>query len=154
MIKMSVTWPRTFFWMLAQILSKTISQSRLAVPTTSSDGTWLAPHSSWNGTTQPFPGSITAHQFQKFLARNRGRYSQRVGLFRYRDSQFRPSSYHLHDHDFYILAQDSGTFNNDKVTLSLSFKTDNPGVWLLHCHIGWHTSSDLPLRSLSATWKS
>jgi hypothetical protein len=24
--------------------------------------------------------------------------------------------------------------------LQIAFLTDNPGVWLLHCHIGWHTS--------------
>jgi L-ascorbate oxidase len=25
----------------------------------------------------------------------------------------------------------------------LAFYTDNPGVWLLHCHIGWHVSEGL-----------
>jgi hypothetical protein len=24
--------------------------------------------------------------------------------------------------------------------LVIAFQTDNPGVWLMHCHIGWHTS--------------
>ncbi len=24
--------------------------------------------------------------------------------------------------------------------LVIAFKTDNPGAWLLHCHIGWHAS--------------
>lgn len=24
--------------------------------------------------------------------------------------------------------------------LVIAFKTDNPGAWLAHCHIGWHTS--------------
>jgi hypothetical protein len=23
--------------------------------------------------------------------------------------------------------------------LVIAFKTDNPGAWLMHCHIGWHT---------------
>jgi hypothetical protein len=30
--------------------------------------------------------------------------------------------------------------------LVLGFYTDNPGVWLLHCHIGWHTSEGLALQ--------
>lgn len=25
----------------------------------------------------------------------------------------------------------------------LAFKTDNPGTWLLHCHIAWHVSGGL-----------
>ncbi len=27
--------------------------------------------------------------------------------------------------------------------LALAFKPDNPGSWLLHCHIAWHASSGL-----------
>jgi FtsP/CotA-like multicopper oxidase with cupredoxin domain len=59
---------------------------------------------------------------------------------------------HLHGHDFYILAQGSGDFSDDMVNLSnpprrdtamlpgqgylaIAFKTDNPGAWLMHCHI-------------------
>lgn len=64
---------------------------------------------------------------------------------------------HLHGHDFYVLAQDTGTYNSS-VALNLSnpprrdtamlpasgflvlaWETDNPGAWLMHCHIGWHT---------------
>lgn len=30
--------------------------------------------------------------------------------------------------------------------LVLGFYTDNPGVWLAHCHIGWHTSQGLALQ--------
>lgn len=64
---------------------------------------------------------------------------------------------HLHGHDFYVLAQDTGTFNSS-VSLNLdnpprrdtamlpasgylvlAWQTDNPGAWLMHCHIGWHT---------------
>ncbi|KAL8747014.1 MAG: hypothetical protein Q9190_001054 [Brigantiaea leucoxantha] len=32
--------------------------------------------------------------------------------------------------------------------VALAFKTDNPGVWLLHCHIAWHVSSGLALQIL------
>lgn len=71
---------------------------------------------------------------------------------------------HLHGHDFYVLAQGEGTYSSD-VTLNLdnpprrdvamlppsgylvmAWETDNPGVWLLHCHIGWHTSEGFALQ--------
>lgn len=74
---------------------------------------------------------------------------------------------HLHGHDFAILAQEhkpydpkhlsDGTFNynnpprRDVVLLprdgyvAIGFKTDNPGVWIFHCHIAWHASSGLGL---------
>lgn len=32
--------------------------------------------------------------------------------------------------------------------LALAFKPDNPGSWLLHCHIAWHASSGLALQIL------
>lgn len=69
-----------------------------------------------------------------------------------------PHPIHLHGHDFFILAQGTGTYSSD-ITLNTSnpprrdtamlpasgylvmaWETDNPGVWLMHCHIGWHTS--------------
>jgi len=30
--------------------------------------------------------------------------------------------------------------------LVIAFLTDNPGAWLMHCHIGWHTSEGLALQ--------
>jgi hypothetical protein len=30
--------------------------------------------------------------------------------------------------------------------LALAFKPDNPGAWLMHCHIAWHASSGLALQ--------
>ena len=75
-----------------------------------------------------------------------------------------PHPIHLHGHDFLVLAQGSGTFS-DSVTLNtnnpprrdtamlpasgylaLAFETDNPGAWLMHCHIGWHTSEGFSLQ--------
>ncbi|ORX97387.1 multicopper oxidase-domain-containing protein [Clohesyomyces aquaticus] len=76
---------------------------------------------------------------------------------------------HLHGHDFAILAQSSNPW--DPVTgpnsfqpinatrrdvaglpnggyLAIAFKPDNPGAWLLHCHIAWHASSGLALQIL------
>lgn len=30
--------------------------------------------------------------------------------------------------------------------LVIAFETDNPGAWLMHCHIGWHTSEGFALQ--------
>lgn len=72
---------------------------------------------------------------------------------------------HLHGHDFFVLAWGTGTYasaaptidytnppRRDVATLPadgylvLGFPADNPGVWLMHCHIGWHTSEGLALQ--------
>ncbi|GAB7354000.1 hypothetical protein MBLNU459_g4593t2 [Dothideomycetes sp. NU459] len=74
---------------------------------------------------------------------------------------------HLHGHDFVILAQDNSTFNETRDIpnfnfnnpprrdvallysegyLALAFKPDNPGVWLVHCHIAFHAASGLALQ--------
>ncbi|KAK6209439.1 hypothetical protein LQW54_006292 [Pestalotiopsis sp. IQ-011] len=68
-------------------------------------------------------------------------------------------------HDFFVLAQGAGAFlpgitalntknppRRDTITLTgngylvIAFKTDNPGSWLLHCHIDWHASQGLALQ--------
>ena len=78
-----------------------------------------------------------------------------------------PHPIHLHGFDFYVLAQGTGTYSSDSVTLNLdnpprrdvamlpasgylvlAFQTDNPGAWLMHCHIGWHTSEGFALQFL------
>lgn len=75
-----------------------------------------------------------------------------------------PHPIHLHGHDFVVLAQGSGTYSSS-VSLNLdnparrdtamlpasgylvlAFETDNPGAWLMHCHIGWHTSEGFALQ--------
>ena len=73
---------------------------------------------------------------------------------------------HLHGHDFYIVAQGAGTFNSSVALntvnpprrdtaslvadgyLVIAWPTDNPGVWLAHCHIGTHTEQGLALQFL------
>jgi len=74
---------------------------------------------------------------------------------------------HLHGHDFYLIAQGTGTFNASTVNatwtnpprrdvamlpaaghLVIAFETDNPGIWLLHCHIAWHVSGGFLLQFL------
>ncbi|KAI1284079.1 multicopper oxidase [Xylaria sp. FL0933] len=73
--------------------------------------------------------------------------------------------FHLHGHDFFILGQEPmATFSEDSPLnlsnpprrdvamlpatgyLAIAFQNDNPGVWLAHCHIGWHTSQGFALQ--------
>lgn len=81
---------------------------------------------------------------------------------------------HLHGHDFSVLGQGDGLFTADLVdTLNfdnpirrdtamlrgaaspaatsggytvIGFETDNPGAWLMHCHIAWHVDGGLALQ--------
>ncbi|PQE09705.1 putative Laccase-2 protein [Rutstroemia sp. NJR-2017a BBW] len=71
---------------------------------------------------------------------------------------------HLHGHDFWTLAQGTGTYTSttplklinpprrDVMTLPaagylvIAFKIDNPGSWLMHCHIAWHASEGLAVQ--------
>ncbi|KAF7558395.1 hypothetical protein G7046_g5765 [Stylonectria norvegica] len=71
---------------------------------------------------------------------------------------------HLHGFDYHILAQGTGLYHpgcplslknparRDTALLPargylvLAFYTDNPGVWLMHCHIGWHVSEGFALQ--------
>ena len=78
-----------------------------------------------------------------------------------------PHPLHLHGHDFLILGTGSGTFNAATMTKNLNFinpvrrdvaqmpasgwiviafETNNPGCWLLHCHIAWHVSQGLAVQ--------
>lgn len=72
---------------------------------------------------------------------------------------------HLHGHDFFVVAQGWGAYDSGRVELNLqnpprrdtailngagylvlAFQTDNPGAWLMHCHIGWHTTEGFGLQ--------
>lgn len=71
---------------------------------------------------------------------------------------------HLHGHDFFVLASGPGSYDSSVALnlvnpprrdtanmpsagfLVLAFETDNPGTWLMHCHIGWHTSMGFALQ--------
>lgn len=77
-----------------------------------------------------------------------------------------PHPIHLHGHDFFVIAQGTGTYSSSDDTsltnpprrdvamlpasgyLAIAFKTDNPGAWLMHCHIGWHTSEGFAIQFL------
>lgn len=76
---------------------------------------------------------------------------------------------HLHGHDMYVLGTGSGQFSVDanlgqlKFTnpprrdvaflpgggwLVIAYPTDNPGAWLMHCHIAFHVSMGLSTQFL------
>ncbi|KAF2708169.1 multicopper oxidase [Pleomassaria siparia CBS 279.74] len=76
---------------------------------------------------------------------------------------------HLHGHDFAIIGQGTTTYDPDTSPstfildnpprrdvamlpsggyLAIAFKPDNPGAWILHCHIAWHAGSGLALQVL------
>jgi FtsP/CotA-like multicopper oxidase with cupredoxin domain len=76
-----------------------------------------------------------------------------------------PHPIHLHGHDYYIVGRGAGTwdgsttglnFNNptrrDTAVLPaggymlIAFPADNPGMWIMHCHIAWHASQGLSLQ--------
>jgi FtsP/CotA-like multicopper oxidase with cupredoxin domain len=76
-----------------------------------------------------------------------------------------PHPIHLHGHDFWQVAVGSGSgigaslnLNNptrrDTITvpatgfLIIAFISDNPGVWLMHCHIPFHISGGLGVQFL------
>ncbi|KAI8932752.1 hypothetical protein NX059_010242 [Plenodomus lindquistii] len=79
-----------------------------------------------------------------------------------------PHPIHLHGHDFYVLdsqasAQWSGDISRLKTDnpirrdtaslpaggyLVLAFESDNPGAWLMHCHIPFHIAAGLGVQFL------
>ncbi|RAO69778.1 uncharacterized protein BHQ10_005790 [Talaromyces amestolkiae] len=82
-------------------------------------------------------------------------------------SNQQPHPMHMHGHDFFVLGQGDGTFDATTADLSytnpprrdvvmlpadgyvvIAFYTDNPGVWLMHCHIAWHTTEGLAIQIL------
>ena len=38
--------------------------------------------------------------------------------------------------------------------LVVAFETDNPGAWLMHCHIGWHVSMGFALQIIEGDIKT
>lgn len=75
-----------------------------------------------------------------------------------------PHPFHLHGHTFWVMSVGPGAFTGPTDGLSpinpmrrdtviipsnghlvMRIRTDNPGVWTLHCHIGWHMATGLLL---------
>jgi FtsP/CotA-like multicopper oxidase with cupredoxin domain len=82
-----------------------------------------------------------------------------------------PHPIHLHGHDFFVLGSGTGQFDASTQTSDLNFDTpprrdtttlpaggwlviafsaNNPGAWLMHCHIAWHISEGLGVQFLEA----
>lgn len=75
---------------------------------------------------------------------------------------------HLHGHDFYVLGSAANRTWDGNVTslrfsnptrrdtvmlpslgyLVLAFESDNPGIWLMHCHVPFHVSAGFALQFL------
>jgi FtsP/CotA-like multicopper oxidase with cupredoxin domain len=73
---------------------------------------------------------------------------------------------HLHGHDFSVLGSGGGTFDpstldglnfvnparRDVVMMpqagwvAIAFEADNPGAWLMHCHIAWHVAQGVAVQ--------
>lgn len=76
---------------------------------------------------------------------------------------------HMHGHDFWILAQGHGPWDGTTDSfqtvnpprhdtsilptqghLAIAFRLDNPGAWLVHCHIVWHAGQGLALEMIES----
>lgn len=79
---------------------------------------------------------------------------------------------HLHGHNFMVLAQGHGPFDADAIRplltnparrdtadvpiggwIWIAFQVDNPGAWVLHCHIQFHSSDGIALQFLEQASK-
>jgi len=69
-----------------------------------------------------------------------------------------PHPFHLHGHAFYVIQsagntsvpnyinpprRDTVSLGQFKSNVTIRFLSDNPGPWLLHCHINWHLQRGL-----------
>ncbi|KAL3421060.1 multicopper oxidase [Phlyctema vagabunda] len=82
-----------------------------------------------------------------------------------------PHPIHLHGHDFYVLGTGIGQYGQNvdasKLNyvnptrrdvamlpaggwLAMAFQADNPGAWLMHCHIAWHAGEGLAAQFLES----
>ncbi|XVF24190.1 hypothetical protein REPUB_Repub13aG0106200 [Reevesia pubescens] len=96
------------------------------------------------------------------------KYGSRVQIVIQDTSIFTPENHpiHLHGYDFYIIAEGFGNFNPKKDTSKFNlvdpplrntvavpangwavirFVADNPGVWLMHCHLDVHITWGLAM---------
>ncbi|KAL1644911.1 hypothetical protein SLS58_003982 [Diplodia intermedia] len=87
-----------------------------------------------------------------------------------------PHPIHLHGHDFFILGTGAGRYypgaplrlknpsRRDTVLMPgagyvvVAWKVDNPGAWLMHCHVGWHNAMGFAMQivemqdKIAGTW--
>jgi hypothetical protein len=72
-------------------------------------------------------------------------------------------------HDFFVLGSGAGVFDSSTASLNfanpprrdtsilpglgwllIAFPANNPGIWLMHCHIAWHISEGLGVQFIEA----
>ncbi|KAK4628929.1 Laccase-3 [Fulvia fulva] len=81
-----------------------------------------------------------------------------------------PHPIHLHGHDFYVLGwgttgwtdDDAAGLNYDSPIrrdvamlptngwVAIAFQTNNPGAWIMHCHIAWHADEGFSVQFLES----
>ncbi|KAK6433718.1 laccase, multicopper oxidase, benzenediol:oxygen oxidorectuctase, partial [Oleoguttula sp. CCFEE 5521] len=80
-----------------------------------------------------------------------------------------PHPIHLHGHDYFVIGYGNGQFNQSTASLNwanpprrdtatlpgggwlaIAYDSNNPGTWLMHCHIAWHVSEGLGLQFIEA----
>ncbi|KAF2170607.1 multicopper oxidase [Zasmidium cellare ATCC 36951] len=80
-----------------------------------------------------------------------------------------PHPIHLHGHDFFVLGQGNTTWEGNMTKLNfesptrrdtstiygngylaIAYRSDNPGAWLMHCHIAWHINEGFGVQFLEA----
>ncbi|KAF2217437.1 carbohydrate-binding module family 20 protein [Cercospora zeae-maydis SCOH1-5] len=81
-----------------------------------------------------------------------------------------PHPIHLHGHDFYVLGAGERAWTDDDRQglnyenpmrrdsamlptngwLAIAFETNNPGAWLMHCHIAWHADDGFAVQFIES----
>lgn len=80
-----------------------------------------------------------------------------------------PHPIHLHRYDFFVIGSDIGSYNETtakldwtnprrrdtaslpgKGWLALAWRSNNPGTWLMHCHIAFHITEGFGIDYLEA----
>ncbi|EME38505.1 carbohydrate-binding module family 20 protein [Dothistroma septosporum NZE10] len=81
-----------------------------------------------------------------------------------------PHPIHLHGHDFFVLGSGTSAWTDDDASslnynnpprrdvtmlptngwVALAFQTDNPGAWVMHCHIIWHADEGFSVQFLES----
>ncbi|KAG2420414.1 hypothetical protein HFD88_005215 [Aspergillus terreus] len=124
---------------------------------------------------RPYPVNAVIYNVDQKTAYNRWQYMIIVGGNQNNSAPVKggrliPAAHplHLHGHDFALLQQSEKPYYNisslklnyinpprrDVVLLPkngfvvIAFRLDNPGPWVLHCHIAWHASAGLALQAL------
>lgn len=162
--RLNATWPTTpstdgpvFLWVLKDVPMYTNWSDPSIGKITN-----LAPNTTFPAYTEPIPLDYETGQWVYFVI-----------TANYSGSLFNPMRtmppsahpMHLHGHDFVVLARGHGQFDAATVKplltnptrrdtadvpfggwLMIAFQVDNPGAWLFHCHIAFHSSDGVSLQ--------